>query len=86
MQLSKLFMQIVFLISIGMKNKEIGLALGKTQEVIKNHIRIIYDELGFSNRVELAMWYIKNVEGTKHDARESIRSLNQSGNNGKNAI
>ncbi len=31
--------------------------IGKSQETVKNYLRIIYDKLGVWNRVELALWY-----------------------------
>jgi hypothetical protein len=32
--------------------------------VVKNHLRVIYDKLGFWNRVELALWY----EARRHES------------------
>ena len=48
----------------GRKNREIANALGTTEHVIKNDLRMIYDKLGFWNRVELALWY----EARRHEA------------------
>lgn len=48
----------------GRKNREIADALGTTEHVIKNDLRMIYDKLGFWNRVELALWY----EARRHEA------------------
>jgi len=47
----------------GRKNREIATALGTTEHVIKNDLRMIYDKLGFWNRVELALWY----EARRHE-------------------
>jgi DNA-binding NarL/FixJ family response regulator len=41
----------------GRKNREIANFLGTTEHVVKNDLRVIYDKLGFWNRVELALWY-----------------------------
>jgi DNA-binding NarL/FixJ family response regulator len=41
----------------GCKNREIADALGTTEHVVKNYLRLIYDKLGLWNRVELALWY-----------------------------
>jgi DNA-binding NarL/FixJ family response regulator len=41
----------------GCKNREIAAALGLTEHVVKNYLRLIYDKLGLWNRVELALWY-----------------------------
>ena len=32
-------------------------AIGTTEHVVKNYLRVIYDKLGLWNRVELALWY-----------------------------
>lgn len=49
--------RIVALIAEGLKNKEVGAAIGTTEHVVKNYLRVIYDKLGMWNRVELALWY-----------------------------
>ena len=36
----------------GCKNREIADALGTTEHVVKNYLRLIYDKLGLWNRVE----------------------------------
>ena len=41
----------------GLKNKEVAEAMGTTEHVVKNYLRVIYDKLGLWNRVELALWY-----------------------------
>jgi len=40
-----------------MKNREVAEAIGTTEHVVKNYLRVIYDKLGLWNRVELALWY-----------------------------
>jgi two-component system nitrate/nitrite response regulator NarL len=40
----------------GKTNREIGAALGISEETVKRHIRNIYDKLGVSNRMELALY------------------------------
>jgi DNA-binding NarL/FixJ family response regulator len=40
-----------------LKNKEVAEAIGTTEHVVKNYLRVIYDKLGLWNRVELALWY-----------------------------
>jgi DNA-binding NarL/FixJ family response regulator len=49
-------MKIVALIVQGCKNREIGLRLGTTEQVIKNYLRSIYDKTGVSDRLELALF------------------------------
>jgi len=47
----------------GCKNREIADAMGTTEHVVKNYLRVIYDKLGLWNRVELALWY----EARRHE-------------------
>ena len=49
-------MQIVALIVQGRKNKDIALQLGTKEQVIKNYLRNIYDKIGVSDRLELALF------------------------------
>lgn len=49
-------MQIVALIVQGCKNKEIATRLGTKEQVIKNYLRSIYDKIGVSDRLELALF------------------------------
>lgn len=48
--------QVIALVASGLKNKEVAEQLGTTEHVVKNYLRVIYDKLGFWNRVELALW------------------------------
>jgi len=45
------------LVSQGLKNREIAVELGIGAHVVRNYISSIYDKVGVSNRVELALWY-----------------------------
>lgn len=54
--------RIIRLVAAGRKNAEIGQALGISTYVTKNYLQSIYERLGFSNRVELALWYIARKE------------------------
>ena len=47
------------LVTKGMKNAEIASEIGTSQHVVKNLIRTVLDKLGFSNRVEVALWYTR---------------------------
>ena len=49
--------QLIALVAQGLKNREIAAAMGTTEHVVKNYLRVIYDKLGLWNRVELALWY-----------------------------
>jgi len=54
---SKREAQVIELVAQGLKNREVADAIGTTEHVVKNYLRIIYDKLGLWNRVELALWY-----------------------------
>jgi DNA-binding NarL/FixJ family response regulator len=49
--------RVIQLVAEGLKNREVAEALGTTEHVVKNYLRVIYDKLGLWNRVELALWY-----------------------------
>ncbi|HEU5232297.1 MAG TPA: response regulator transcription factor [Terriglobales bacterium] len=51
-------LRIVALIVQGFKNKEIATQLGTTEQVIKNYLRNVYDKIGVSDRLELALFTI----------------------------
>ncbi|MBI2681662.1 MAG: response regulator transcription factor [Acidobacteriales bacterium] len=51
-------LKIVALIVQGYKNKEIADRLGTTEQVIKNYLRNVYDKIGVSDRLELALFTI----------------------------
>jgi len=51
-------LRIVALIVQGYKNKEIAAQLGTTEQVIKNYLRSVYDKIGVSDRLELALFTI----------------------------
>ena len=48
--------QIAILAWEGMTNREIGRIVGTSEQVIKNHLRNIFDKLGVWSRLELAMY------------------------------
>ena len=56
-------------ITQGKRNKEIAFQLGTSEQVIKNCLRKIYDKLGVSDRLELALYCLHN-KITKPDADE----------------
>jgi len=60
--LNKTEQKVVELVAQGLKNSEVAEAIGSTQHVVKNYLKVIYDKLGIWNRVELALWY----EARKH--------------------
>ena len=42
----------------GLRNREIGKQLNITEQTVKNHLRSIYDKVGVSDRLELALYAI----------------------------
>ena len=48
--------QIANLVWEGLTNREISRIIGTTEQVIKNHLRSIFDKLGVLSRLELAMY------------------------------
>ncbi len=59
-RLSPKEMAIISCITQGKRNKEIAFQLGTTEQVIKNYLRKIYDKLGVSDRLELALYCLHN--------------------------
>ena len=55
-RLSPKEMSIIAYISQGKRNKEIAHHIGTSEQVIKNYLRKIYDKLGVSDRLELALY------------------------------
>jgi DNA-binding NarL/FixJ family response regulator len=51
-------LRIIALIVQGYKNKDIASRLGTTEQVIKNYLRNVYDKIGVSDRLELALFTI----------------------------
>ena len=57
---------VAYWVSEGLINREIAKHTGTTEFVIKNYLRDIYNKLGFWNRTELAMWYVKQTFKRDH--------------------
>jgi DNA-binding NarL/FixJ family response regulator len=55
--------RVIELVAQGLKNRDVADAIGTTEHVVKNYLRVIYDKLGLWNRVELALWYESRREG-----------------------
>jgi DNA-binding NarL/FixJ family response regulator len=70
-KLSPKEMSIITCITQGKRNKEIAFQLGTTEQVIKNYLRKIYDKLGVSDRLELALYCLHN-KIIKTDADEEL--------------
>ena len=59
-RLSAKELDIIAYVTQGMRNKEIALQLGTSEQVIKNYLRKIYDKLGVSDRVGLALYWLNH--------------------------
>jgi len=61
---------IVSCVTQGMKNKEIALRVGTTEQVVKNYLRKVYDKLGVADRLELALYCLNHrvIEKEKESA------------------
>ena len=58
-------LHVIELVAKGFKNREIAKKLGMSQHVVRNYLGIIYNKVGVSNRVELALWYEARVHEGK---------------------
>lgn len=77
-RLSPKEMAIITCITQGKRNKEIAYQLGTTEQVIKNYLRKIYDKLGVSDRLELALYCLHHKiiqgEGEEESAIAKVAS------------
>jgi DNA-binding NarL/FixJ family response regulator len=69
---------IVSCVTQGMKNKEIAVKVGTTEQVVKNYLRKVYDKLGVADRLELALYCLQNrvVDGAVKPATPDANSGN----------
>ncbi len=51
--------QVLSLYLRGQTRKEIARGLGVSPHTVRNHIRLIYEEYGFSNRIEALRWALQ---------------------------
>ena len=51
---------IVSCVTQGMKNREIAIRVGTTEQVVKNYLRKVYDKLGVADRLELALYCLNH--------------------------
>ena len=72
-------LRIVALIVQGYKNKEIASQLGTTEQVIKNYLRNVYDKIGVSDRLELALFTIHHRILNEAAAATAAAAIPQTG-------
>ena len=71
-KLSKKELAIISCITRGMRNKEIAYQVGTTEQVIKNYLRKVYDKLGVSDRLELALYCLHHQLLKKYTADPNL--------------
>jgi DNA-binding NarL/FixJ family response regulator len=73
---------IVSCVTQGMKNKEIALRVGTTEQVVKNYLRKVYDKLGVADRLELALYCLNHhvVDNAKVPALPASAPTNGAAN------
>ena len=54
--------QIAFLVARGMKNKDIGLELGISENTVKRHLQSIFSKTGARDRLELAVMALSEIK------------------------
>jgi two-component system, NarL family, nitrate/nitrite response regulator NarL len=57
-RLTRRELQIVAAVVEGSSNKDVGQQFGLSQQTVKNHLSHIFDKLGVSNRLELALYAV----------------------------
>ena len=76
-KLSKKELAIISCITRGMRNKEIAYQIGTTEQVIKNYLRKVYDKLGVSDRLELALYCLHHQLLKKYTADPDVLPVAQ---------
>jgi len=67
---------IVSCVTQGMKNKEIAVRVGTTEQVVKNYLRKVYDKLGVADRLELALYCLNHRVVEKEGAAKAAAPAN----------
>jgi DNA-binding NarL/FixJ family response regulator len=75
-KLSKKELAIISCITRGMRNKEIAYQIGTTEQVIKNYLRKVYDKLGVSDRLELALYCLHHQLLKKYNQEDAGADAN----------
>src|SRR6266576_1758949 len=65
-------MQVALLVWQGLTNREIALAIGTTEQVVKNYLRNTFDKLGVWSRLELSL-YVTSHGGLKWSEEFGLR-------------
>ncbi len=75
-RLSEKELLIIAGVTQGMKNKDIAQEIGTTEQVVKNYLRKVYDKLGVSDRLELALYCMHHrlLEGLRRSEGNGSRT------------
>jgi DNA-binding NarL/FixJ family response regulator len=76
-RLSNKELQIIAGVTQGLRNKDIAQEVGTTEQVVKNYLRKVYDKLGVSDRLELALYcmhhkLLENYQKAEESAAETV--------------
>jgi DNA-binding NarL/FixJ family response regulator len=76
--------QISILVWEGLTNREIGRIVGSSEQVVKNHLRSVFDKLGVWTRLELAMYmanflFVSHPPATRQNSQTQRRNPNRAG-------
>ena len=82
-RLSPKELSIIGCVTQGMRNKEIAYKIGTTEQVVKNYLRKIYDKLGVSDRLELALYclhhqLLKQPPASANSGKAQVQEINVS--------
>jgi DNA-binding NarL/FixJ family response regulator len=66
--------QLMFLLTQGLKNKEIAYRMGVTSNTVKTYLTVLYSKVGASDRFELALLALKNLTVDQTDVPKSVKS------------
>ena len=80
-RLSPKELSIIGCVTQGMRNKEIAYKIGTTEQVVKNYLRKIYDKLGVSDRLELALYclhhqLLKQPSVNSNSGKATVQEIN----------
>jgi DNA-binding NarL/FixJ family response regulator len=67
-------MSVAVLVWEGKTNRDIAVALGTTEQVVKNYLRTIFDKLGVWSRLELALYVAAHGGGAWREELELERA------------
>ncbi len=76
--------QLVRLLAQGMKNKEVATCLGISEGTVKVYLSKLFKKVGAKDRLELALFGLKNMVGTDDGAERSPASFGSP--NGRNHV